>query len=93
MEGVIGTSLNDTITGSAGNDIIRGGGGNDTLNGGAGTADLLDLSDATAGVTLTLVQSGVGTAVNLSAAGLGTDTYSNFEGVIGSELRRHADRQ
>ena len=86
MEGVIGTGLNDTITGSAGNDIIRGGGGNDILNGGAGTADLWDLSDATAGITLSLVQSGVGTPVNLSAAGLGTDTYSNFEGVIGGNF-------
>ena len=44
MEGVIGTNLNDTITGSAGNDMIRGGGGNDTLNGAGGT-DLRDFSD------------------------------------------------
>lgn len=86
MEGVIGTSLADTITGSAGNDILRGGGGNDTLNGGAGTGDLIDFRDGSAGITLTLVQSGVGTAFNTLGAGLGTDTYSNMEGVIGTAL-------
>ncbi len=87
MEGVIGTSLVDetsqealVTTSSAVAAVTT------QLNGGAGTADLWDLSDATAGVTLTLVQSGVGTAVNLSAAGLGTDTYSNFEGVIGGNF-------
>jgi large repetitive protein len=86
MEGVIGTSLNDTITGSGGNDILRGGGGNDTLNGGAGTADLIDFSDGTAGINFTLTQSAVGTAFNTGAAGLGTDTYSNMEGVIGTNF-------
>ncbi|MCF2515414.1 Ig-like domain-containing protein, partial [Sphingomonas sp. G124] len=84
MEGVIGTNLNDTITGSnTANDILRGGGGNDTLNG-AGGVDLIDFREGTAGITFTLVQSSVGTAFNASGAGLGTDTYSNMEGVIGT---------
>jgi VCBS repeat-containing protein len=87
MEGVIGTALGDTLTGSSSNDIIRGGGGNDTLSGGSGT-DLIDFSDGTAGITgitaFTLVNNGVGTAFNTGAAGLGTDTYSGFEGVIGT---------
>jgi Ca2+-binding RTX toxin-like protein len=84
MEGVIGTSLGDTLTGSASNDIIRGGAGNDTINGAGGTGDLIDFSDGTAGVTFTLVNNGAGTVFNASAAGLGTDTYSAVEGVIGT---------
>ena len=84
IEGVIGTNFNDVITGSGNNDILRGGGGNDTLNGAGGTGDLIDFRDGTAGITFTLVQSGVGTAFNASGAGLGTDTYSNMEGVIGT---------
>jgi Ca2+-binding RTX toxin-like protein len=82
MEGVIGTSLADTISGlSNANDIFRGGGGNDILDGGAGT-DLLDYSDATAGLNVTL-QQGAG-PFTMTVAGDGTDTYSNMEGVIGS---------
>ncbi|MGH8131489.1 MAG: beta strand repeat-containing protein, partial [Steroidobacteraceae bacterium] len=84
MEGVIGTSLGDTLTGSSSNDIIRGGAGNDTLDGAGGNGDLIDFSDGTAGLTFTLVNNGAGTVFNASAAGLGTDTYSGFEGVIGS---------
>ena len=82
LEGVIGTNLNDNITGSSGNDILRGGGGNDTLNGATGN-DLIDFTDGTSGINFTLVQ-GAGGVINLVAAGLGTDTYSNFEGVIGT---------
>lgn len=80
MEGVIGSSSNDTINGSAGNDIIRGGGGSDTLDGKGGN-DLLDFSDGTAGITFTMGLNGAG---SFSAAGLGTDTYTGFEGVIGT---------
>ena len=82
IEGVIGTSMGDTLTGdNIANDILRGGGGNDTLDGRGGSGDLLDLSDATAGFTINFSQ-GVGQTI--TAAGIGTDTYSNFEGVIGS---------
>lgn len=84
IEGVIGTDLADTLTGSASNDIIRGGKGNDTLDGAAGTGDLLDFSDGTAGLTFTLTQSSSTTSFNASAAGLGTDGYKNFEGVVGT---------
>ena len=82
MEGVVGTGLADTITGSGSNDILRGGGGNDTLNGAGGSGDLYDLSDATAALIFTIVQSASNTA--FSAAGLGTDNYSNMEGIVGS---------
>ncbi|RST55874.1 beta strand repeat-containing protein [Variovorax sp. MHTC-1] len=84
IEGVIGTAHADTLTGSASNDILRGGGGNDTLDGAGGAADLLDFSDGTAGLTFTLTQGGSATSFDASAAGLGSDTYKNFEGVIGT---------
>jgi Ca2+-binding RTX toxin-like protein len=73
----------DTITGSSGNDIIRGGGGSDTLDG-AGGIDLIDFSDGTGAVAFTLVQSSTNTT--FAASGLGTDTYKNFEGVIGTNF-------
>jgi Ca2+-binding RTX toxin-like protein len=83
MEGVIGSAYNDILTGSTANDILRGGVGNDTIDGGAGI-DLLDFSDATGAINFTLVQSSSVTSVNLSAVNLGTDSYKNMEGVIGS---------
>ena len=64
---------------------MRGGAGNDTLNGAAGS-DLIDFSDGVAGITFTLVNNGAGTVFNAGAAGLGTDTYSGFEGVIGTNF-------
>ena len=73
------------LTGSSGNDILRGGDGNDTLNG-AGGIDLIDFGTAPPESTFTLTQSAVGTVFNASAAGLGTDTYSNMEGVIGTNF-------
>ncbi|NHN78734.1 calcium-binding protein, partial [Azotobacter chroococcum] len=82
---LIGGAGNDTLNGDGGNDILNGGAGNDSLDGGAGT-DILDLSDASAGITLTLVQSSSNTTVNLGAVGLGTDTYRNIEGVQGSDF-------
>jgi VCBS repeat-containing protein len=84
MEGVIGTNFADNITGSSGNDILRGGGGNDTLDGGAGTGDLIDFTDGAAGIVFTLVQSNSNTVFNTGPANLGTDTYKNMEGVIGT---------
>ncbi|RCJ09308.1 VCBS domain-containing protein, partial [Cupriavidus necator] len=83
MEGVIGSAFVDTLTGSSGNDIIRGGAGDDTINGGDGI-DLLDFSDATGGVVFTLTQSGSPTTAGPGVTGLGADSYSNMEGVIGS---------
>ena len=85
MEGVIGSKYNDTLTGSNANDILRGGAGNDMIDGGAGI-DLLDFSDATGALNFTLVQGSTATAVNLAGVGLGTDTYKNMEGVIGSSF-------
>jgi VCBS repeat-containing protein len=80
---LIGSSVANVINGGNGNDTIRGGGGNDTIDGGAGI-DLLDLSDATGPLAFTLVQSSSPT--NVSATGLGTDSYKNMEGVIGTNF-------
>jgi VCBS repeat-containing protein len=80
IEGVVGTAFNDILTGNSGDNVLRGGGGNDTLNG-MGGVDLIDLSDATAGGTFTL---GAGGSGSIAAAGTGTDSYSNMEGIIGT---------
>ncbi len=89
MEGVIGTNFADVINGSSSGDKIRGGGGNDTIDGGLGV-DILDFSDATAGINFTLSQ-GTNPADLINGLwstgalpGIGTDSYKNMEGVIGS---------
>ena len=84
IEGVIGSGSADTLTGSTGNDIIRGGGGNDVING-QGGVDLLDFSDGTTALNFTLVQSSSATSTG-NLGNLGTDSYSNMEGVIGTNL-------
>jgi Ca2+-binding RTX toxin-like protein len=77
---LFGGQGNDTILGGAGSDFMSGGPGDDALDGGAdgGTAAY---SDATAGVTVSLV-SGVATG------GSGTDTLTSIGSVYGSV---HAD--
>ena len=80
---IVGGGGNDILNGEASDDIIRGGVGDDTIDGGTGM-DIIDFSDATAGIDVTLVQSAGNTTVNLVAAGLGTDTYRNIEGVFGT---------
>lgn len=81
----IGGNGSDTLIGSSGDDVLRGGQDNDTLDGGAGT-DMLDLSDATAGITLTLNQGTNGGAAWSTGAlpNIGTDSYKNMDGVIGT---------
>ncbi len=81
---LVGGGGNDSLIGDAGNDVIRGGSSADTLNGGAGSEDMMDFSDGTGAVAFTLVQSATGNNAVLTAGGLGTDIYSNFEGVIGT---------
>lgn len=93
VEGVLGGSGNDTITGvAAGVDhVIRGGGGADTIDGGSGD----DLVDGDAGNDVLLGGAGQDTVsffgapavtVDLasgSATGEGTDTLSGFENAEG----------
>ena len=80
---LLGGTGSDTLVGGDGSDILRGGAGNDTLDGQgtAGDFDLIDLSDATAALNVSL---GAGGAGSVAAAGLGTDSYSNMEGFIGT---------
>jgi hypothetical protein len=85
IEGVIGSAFNDTLAGNTSDNIIRGGAGNDTIDGAGGT-DILDFSDGTSGITFTVIQSSSNNSINLSTAGLGTDTYKNIEGVTGTHF-------
>lgn len=77
---IAGTASADTITGSVMADYIQGGLGNDTINGGAGR-DIIAWDDATAAIVFTLSASGAGLGPNI--AGIGRDTYSSIEGVVG----------
>ncbi|WP_054141659.1 glycerophosphodiester phosphodiesterase family protein [Bosea sp. AAP35] len=70
-----GSAGNDTINGGAGDDVIIGGAGNDVIDGGAGF-DTLDLSAATGAISVNF------TAGTASAAGIGTDSFSNIEKLV-----------
>jgi Ca2+-binding RTX toxin-like protein len=79
FENVIGSALNDTLTGDNSDNIIEGGLGNDTLVGGNGS-DTASYAGATAGVTVSLALQGAGQAT----VNAGTDTLSGFENLLGS---------
>lgn len=72
-----GGAGNDRMIGGKGNDLFLPGGGNDILNGGKGR-DTLDLSQATAAVTINL-----GTS-DFDGGGFGRNTISNIEVILGS---------
>ncbi|WP_398483389.1 beta strand repeat-containing protein, partial [Tardiphaga sp.] len=78
---LIGTSGDDQIQGLGGNDRLQGLAGNDTLDGGAGF-DRAVYTDATAGISFNLASG----TVNGSAAGVGTDTLVNIEGIVGTNF-------
>ncbi|MGB0694185.1 MAG: hypothetical protein ACPGOY_00955 [Rhodospirillaceae bacterium] len=71
-----GTDESDTINALGGDDTISGSSGNDTIDGGNDT-DTLSYDSDTQGVTVDL---SAGTA---TGNGIGTDSLSNIEGVIG----------
>jgi Ca2+-binding RTX toxin-like protein len=75
IEGIRGGSGGDTLTGDANDNLFRGNGGDDSMTGGAGF-DVLDFSNASAGVNANL-------ATGLSSGGAGNDTFGGFEGLIG----------
>jgi Ca2+-binding RTX toxin-like protein len=90
VTGVIGTSLNDTLTGTAGDDILRGGagndsisglGGNDTLEGGAGS----DTVDGGAGDDW-YVETPGGSDIRIDSAGLDTLDFSSSSSGITIDL-------
>jgi Ca2+-binding RTX toxin-like protein len=86
VERVLGSSLNDTLTGDqfantldgqGGNDLLAGGGGDDTLIGGGGR-NTADFGSSLASVTANLA---LGTAT-----GQGTDTFEQIQNLNGSAL-------
>jgi Ca2+-binding RTX toxin-like protein len=76
---LLGNRGADTLNGYGGDDTINGGDGNDTIDGGTGF-NFMELRGASGPITVTLGSGGSG---SFTAAGLGTDTYSNIEGIIG----------
>jgi Ca2+-binding RTX toxin-like protein len=67
----------DTLNGGAGNDLLNGGAGDDLMDGGA-DFDTVDYSAAAAAISIDL-----NVASQASTGGLGTDTLSNIENVLG----------
>ena len=78
FQNIIGSPFADHLTGDANNNVINGGGGDDVLDGGGGVNTLTFVS-ATQGVTVSLALQG--TPQN---TGVGTDTLTNFQNLIGS---------
>ena len=75
---LVGTGGPDTLIGLAGNDRLQGMAGYDLLDGGAGF-DRAVYSEATGSITVDLA---AGTA---TGAGVGTDTFVDVEGAVGSD--------
>ncbi len=83
FEGVIGGTGNDTLNGGhALFEIYQGGKGNDTIWG-LGGMDIASYVDGTAGITVNLARFGT-FSVNATAAGLGTDSLKQIEGIYGT---------
>jgi Ca2+-binding RTX toxin-like protein len=86
IENLIGSGLNDTLTGSSGVNVLSGGNGDDTLQGGGGS----DTLDGGAGAdTASYAQSGAAVSVNLASGAMSGgdaqgDILSNIENLIGS---------
>ncbi len=83
IENIIGSRLNDTLTGDGNNNLITGGQGNDTIDGGAGS-DTVSYQDATVGIFADINYDflGYGSVSN----GLQYDTLYNIENMIGSNF-------
>ncbi len=78
IESAAGSPFDDTLTGSAADNTLRGVGGNDTLDG-AGGFDTADYSNASGGVTVSLL-------AGTSSGSAGTDRLLRFEAITGSEF-------
>ncbi len=85
-------NFNDTLTGSSADDRLQGGPGDDTIDGGAGSNDRIAFSEATGAINFTLNQ-GTNPADTVNGLwstgalpGIGTDSYKNIEGVIGTNF-------
>ncbi|WOH48857.1 calcium-binding protein [Bradyrhizobium sp. sBnM-33] len=77
IQGLLGSSFADQLTGDANNNLLRGGAGADHLNGGAGF-DTADYSQSIIGLVASLANPAANTG---DAAG---DTYASIEGLWGS---------
>ena len=80
IENLIGSAFDDVITGDGANNTIDGGTGNDVINA-AGGVDTISYLAAAAAVTVNLSSAGVN-----ATGGAGSDTLTNFENIIGSNL-------
>jgi hypothetical protein len=74
-----GDSGDNVLNGTPGNDRFQGFAGNDTINGGLGF-DRAIYTDATAGIAFNLASGTV------TGAGVGTDTLTGIEGLIGTNF-------
>jgi Ca2+-binding RTX toxin-like protein len=86
IENVTGSAFADVLVGDAAANILSGGGSDDTLNGGAGN----DTMDGGAGVDTVSYSAAAGAvsidlnvAAQAATGGLGTDTLSSIENVLG----------
>lgn len=77
IENLVGSALNDTLTGDGNDNVFEGGLGADVMDGGAGS-DTASYAGATSGVTVNLGTAGA------QATGAGSDTLSGFENLLGS---------
>jgi Ca2+-binding RTX toxin-like protein len=78
IDNLVGSSHNDTLIGDGNDNVLRGGAGDDILNGNGGT-NTADYSDATSDGLVVDLSAGTSTG-----GGLGTDTLSNIQNLIGS---------
>jgi Ca2+-binding RTX toxin-like protein len=80
IEGLRGSSFNDTLIGN-GSGVLEGGPGNDTLTGVAGGNDTASYEHATAGVTVNLAMTS-----QQDTHGAGLDTLTNITNLMGSQF-------
>lgn len=80
---LVGGAGNDSIYGHYGHDRLHGGAGNDRMEGGAGV-DIVDYSDATSGINITLAVNQDIVVSNTNSGGSGQDTLRSVDGFIGS---------
>ena len=78
IEGIIGSALDDTLTGTVGDNVFEGGAGNDVIDALSGL-DTLSYARTTAGITISLAN-----AAAQNTGGAGTDTVAGFENLTGS---------
>ena len=79
FQNLTGSAFDDHLTGDANNNVIDGGaGGNDVLDGGSGV-NTVSFASAGSGVHVSLALQG-----QAQSTGIGTDTLSNFQALIGS---------